>query len=181
MTKRGATSEPAGALRPHRPLRHRWPLWAALLAAVVFAAAMVWIPIWEMRPFQPQSAAGLARAFAVRRIAPAATLLALLLAAGLAWRLWRSTRWAGRLALAVSLLVIGAAAWAVRQELFERMFPPRHHPGYVRAAAADFVAPAEMVMAIQVAGETVAYPVRQVAYHHVVEDVVGGTPLVVTY
>jgi flagellar biogenesis protein FliO len=179
MTNPAAAPAP---LQPHRPVRHRWPLWAALLAAVVFAVAMVWIPMWEMRPFQPQSSAGLARAFAVRRIAPAATLLALLLAAGLAWRLWQATRWAGRLALAVALLVIGAASWAVRQELFERMFPPLHHPGYVRAAAAAaFVAPAEMVMAIQVAGETVAYPVRQVAYHHVVEDVVGGTPLVVTY
>ena len=175
MTNRGATPEP---VEPHRP---RWPLWTALLTVLVIAVAMVCIPIWEMRPFQPQSAAGLARAFAARRMAPAATLLALLFAAGLAWRLWRTARWAGRLALAASLLVVGASAWSVRQELFEKMFPPLHHPGYVRAAAAGFVAPGEMVMAIQAAGEAVAYPVRQVAYHHVVEDVVGGTPLAVTY
>jgi hypothetical protein len=27
----------------------------------------------------------------------------------------------------------------------------------------------------------VAYPVRLMAYHHLVQDVVGGTPLVATY
>lgn len=176
MTNRGETPAPV------RPLRRRWPLWLSLLAAAAIAAAVVWIPNWTMRPFEPQSPSGLSYAFALRRLAPAATLLALLLAAGLAWRLWSGTRWAGRLALVASLLAIGACAWIARQEVFERMFPPLHRPGYVRAAeAAGFVAPGEMVMAIQAAGEAVAYPVRQVAYHHVVEDVVGGTPLAVTY
>jgi hypothetical protein len=27
----------------------------------------------------------------------------------------------------------------------------------------------------------VAYPVRQIAYHHLVEDSVGGVPIVATY
>ena len=176
MTNRGETSAPV------RPLRPRWPLWTVLFAAAFIAVAAVGVPNWTMRPFEPQSPSGLSYAFVLRRLAPAATLLALLLAAGLAWRLWRGTRWAGRVALVASLLAIGACAWIARQEVFEWMFPPLHHPGYVRAAeAAGFVAPGEMVMAIQAAGEAVAYPVRQVAYHHVVEDVVGGTPLAVTY
>jgi Protein of unknown function (DUF3179) len=176
MTNHGETPAP---VRPLRPLR---PLWIPLLAAVVIAVVAVWIPNWTMRPFEPQSPSGLTYAFALRRLAPAATLLALLLAAVLAWRLWRGTRWAGRLALVASLLVIGACAWIARQEVFEWMFPPRHHPGYVRAAeAAGFVAPSDMVMAIRIGGDAVAYPVRQVAYHHVVEDVVGDTPLAVTY
>ena len=179
MTNRGETPAP---VPPLRPLERRWPLWISLLAAAAIAVAAVWIPNWTMRPFEPQSPPDLGYAFALRRLAPAATLLALLLAAGLAWRLWRGTRWVGRLALAASLLAIGACAWIARQEVFEWMFPPLHRPGYVRAdEAAGFVAPGEMVMAIQAAGEAVAYPVRQVAYHHVVEDVVGGTPLAVTY
>jgi hypothetical protein len=186
-----------GPLRPLRGVlsRRSW-LWLSLLAVVAIAVAAVGIPVWGLRPFEPQSAAVLARAYAVRRAAPAATLLALAAAAALAWRLWRPAgsaayppgrggriaRWAGRLALAAALLATGAAAWFARQNIFEKMFPPLHHPGYApAAAAATFVEPGEMVLAIQVRGEAVAYPVRQVAYHHVVEDVVGGTPLAVTY
>ncbi len=117
MTNRGETPAP---VRPLAPLRPRWPLWSLLLVAAFVAVAAVWIPNWTMRPFEPQSPSGLTYAFALRRLAPAATLLALLLAAGLAWRLWRGTRWVGRLALVASLLAIGACAWIARQEVFEK-------------------------------------------------------------
>ena len=30
-------------------------------------------------------------------------------------------------------------------------------------------------------GEAAAYPIRQLAYHHLVQDIVGGVPIVVTY
>jgi hypothetical protein len=123
----------------------------------------------------------MARAHALRRLAPAVTLVALGCAAVLAWRLWRSTRWAGRVLAAAALVPVAAAVWFSRQNLFERMFPPLRHPGYVPAAAASFVEPGEMVLAVQIQGDAVAYPVRQIAFHHVVEDVAGGTPLVVTY
>ena len=36
-------------------------------------------------------------------------------------------------------------------------------------------------MGIDVNGVALAYPIRQLAYHHVVNEVIGGTPLVVTY
>jgi hypothetical protein len=38
-----------------------------------------------------------------------------------------------------------------------------------------------MVIAVEIAGDAVAYPVRQMAYHHLVNDVVGGRPVVSTY
>ena len=48
-------------------------------------------------------------------------------------------------------------------------------------ALAGFVADNEMVMAVESNGEAVAYPIRQMAYHHVVQDVVGAVPIVATY
>ena len=81
----------------------------------------------------------------------------------------------------LALLPVAAACWLSRQNLFERMFPPLARPGYVPAAAATFVEPGELVLAVQIQGDAVAYPLRQIAYHHVVEDVVGETPLIVTY
>jgi hypothetical protein len=47
--------------------------------------------------------------------------------------------------------------------------------------AREFLVDAEVVMGIDVNGTALAYPVRQLAYHHLVNDVVGGTPLVATY
>jgi hypothetical protein len=38
-----------------------------------------------------------------------------------------------------------------------------------------------MVMAIEINGDAVAYPVRQMGYHHVINDVVGGKPITATY
>ncbi len=61
------------------------------------------------------------------------------------------------------------------------MFNPLPAPAYARGNDVSFVAGSDMVLAVQVNGEAVAYPVRQMAYHHVVEDTVGGTPLVATY
>jgi len=173
-----APSQAGGAGR----LPRRWPWAVALLAVAAGAVTVALMPLLIMRPFLPQSAAGLARAWALLRWGPQATLAALAIAAALAGRLWRSTRWLGRVPLAAALLVVGVAAWVARQNLFETMFRPLRQPGYARpAAAAAFVAPGEMVLAVQVGGEAVAYPVRQIAYHHVVEDVVGGLPLAVTY
>ncbi len=168
------------APRPSGPRRLPWA--AALLAVVAVAVAVVWIPAWTMRPFVPQSAAEMARAYTLRRLGPAATLAAFAAAVVLAWRLWGSTRWLGRLLLALVLVPVGVAVWVARQNHFEWMFPPLAHRGFAApAAAAGFVDPGELVLAVQVEGDAAAYPVRQVAFHHLVEDVVGGTPVAVTY
>jgi hypothetical protein len=168
------------AERPPRTGR-RWPSVAAFLAVLAAALALVATPLWIMRPFEPQSAADMARAHAMLRLAPWVSLLALAAAAALAWRLWPAARWPGRAALAAALLIAGAAAWLARQNVFQWPFPPVLHPGYASAGTAAFVDPGEPVLAIDVHGDAAAYPVAQVAFHHVVEDVVGGTPLIVTY
>jgi cobalamin synthase len=167
------------------PPPRRWPTATAavaLLAVAAVAVALVWIPAWTMLPFRPQTAAAMSRAYALRRAAPVATLVALAIGAALAGRLWRSSRWIGRALAMAALLPLAAAAWVSRQNHFEWLFPPLHHPGYdSAAAAASFVEPGDMVLAVEIRGEAAAYPVRQIAFHHVVEDVAGGTPLAVTY
>jgi hypothetical protein len=52
---------------------------------------------------------------------------------------------------------------------------------YASTGAADFVNDSDMVLAVLKNGEAAAYPVRLMAYHHLVQDVVGGTPIVATY
>jgi hypothetical protein len=38
-----------------------------------------------------------------------------------------------------------------------------------------------MIMSVRLGGDDRAYPISQMAYHHVLNDVVGGVPIAVTY
>ena len=73
------------------------------------------------------------------------------------------------------------AAWFARQRYFEWMFAPLANPQFARAAVAGWVNEQDMVLAVSLNGDAVAYPVRQLAYHHLVQDSVGGVPIVATY
>ena len=49
------------------------------------------------------------------------------------------------------------------------------------ARTAGFVDPDDLVLAVRVGDDSAAYPIRQMAYHHLVNDRIGHTPAVVTY
>ena len=61
------------------------------------------------------------------------------------------------------------------------MFTPQTTIAHVDAAKATFVQPDDLVMAVAREGAAIAYPIRQLAYHHIVNDVVAGEPIVATY
>jgi hypothetical protein len=61
------------------------------------------------------------------------------------------------------------------------MFNPLPNPAYAKLADATFVKDDERVMAVTLGEESVAYPITLMAYHHVLGDTVGGTPIVCTY
>ena len=61
------------------------------------------------------------------------------------------------------------------------MFNPLAHSSYVKTGEASFVNDKDMVLAVEINKEAVAYPVRLMAYHHLVQDTVGGLPIVATY
>lgn len=152
-----------------------------LLLLVLAALTLVAIPIWEIRPFVPQTAKGISLAYACRRLAPWATAVALAAGTALAAGLWRGGRWWSRTLTVLALVPLGGAVWLARTNVFEKMFAPLPSPRYARAAEATWVKDGDLVLGVERNGEAVAYPVRQVAYHHVVMDEVGGVPVVATY
>jgi hypothetical protein len=141
----------------------------------------------------------LARAYALRRAAPMVTAVCLpvtlIVSLALAWtgalrpspsRRHRVLRVAfpvlRGLSLAVLVGLTSLVTWFSRQNHFEWMFAQPAEVKYVSAAeATKFLTPDEMVMGVEVSGLSLAYPVRQMAYHHVVNDILGTTPVVVTY
>jgi|SRR5215210_1295338 len=152
-----------------------------LFLLVVLALALVAIPIWLIRPFSPQTPEGLAVAYALRRWALLATILTAGVALLLAAVLWRNARWWSRAAIVLAFVPLLAAAWQTRQNIFEKMFAPLTDTRSGSAADASWVEDEDPVLAIALNGDAAAYPVRQVAYHHIVQDVVGGVPVAVTY
>ncbi|MDX6382852.1 MAG: hypothetical protein QOK48_425 [Blastocatellia bacterium] len=159
----------------------RW-VWPALVALLLLSIAFVAIPVFLIQPFRPQTGRALEVSFVLRRWSPLFT--AIMLAATLALVIWqwgRARRWWRKALLAIVLLLSIAPAWFARQNHFEWMFNPLQNSAFVKAGDAGFVRDSDMVLAVKINNEAVAYPVRLMAYHHVVSDTVGGTPICATY
>jgi MFS family permease len=156
--------------------------WLGLLIIILASVAIVVTAVVIIQPFKAQTERGMAFSYAMRSWSPIATIFALIISFILIGWLWRgSRRWFAKAALVIMLLPLLAATWFARQNHFEWMFNPLVHSAYAKAADAPFVGDSDMVLAVDNNGEAVAYPVRLMAYHHLVQDVVGGTPIVATY
>lgn len=156
--------------------------WAALPVLIASALAVVLVPAWVIHPFKPQTREGLELSYALRSWSPLLTILLTGFAVALVVWMWRGTRrWWRKTLLMLAVLPLVGCAWLARQNHFEWMFNPLARAAYAQASDAAFVADTDMVIAVEVGGERVAYPVRLLAYHHLVHDTVGGTPLVSTY
>ena len=60
-------------------------------------------------------------------------------------------------------------------------FVPLDDPTFLAANETEYFGDEELVLGVEFAGEVRAYPVRMLRYHHIVNDTVGGEPLLVTY
>jgi energy-coupling factor transporter transmembrane protein EcfT len=149
----------------------RWIL-ALSFCGAAFCAAY---PMYVIRPFRAQGADELALALLVIQIRPWVTMLCAALAIFAAWKAPTRRIWMGLGAALVCLLAI-----STRINVFELMFHPVDAPAF--AAASDLQLDAdEKVLAIRIGKMARAYPVRSIAYHHIVNDAVENRAVVATY
>jgi thiol:disulfide interchange protein len=161
---------------------HRKLLIFSLILFALLGLLLVAAPVWIIQPFRPQTTEGLSWSFAMRRWSIFVTPVLLLLGLVLTVWLWRDTRrWWLKAIFVILLIPMVVAAWFSRQNHFEWMFNPLPNAAYAKASDVTYVADSDVVLAVRENGEAVAYPVRLMAYHHVVHDVVGKTPIVATY
>jgi 3-oxoacyl-[acyl-carrier-protein] synthase III len=154
----------------------------ALAAVAAIGLGVIAFPTAYIMPFRPQAARTMQWALAARTAAPLVSLVAACCAVplGLVVALRARRWWTRGLALVVAAAVVGGA-WFARQNHFEWMFNPLGSPSFVTAEKATFVDPNDVVMAVAIHGQAAAYPIRQLAYHHLVNDELGGEPIVATY
>jgi hypothetical protein len=154
----------------------------AVLFTICALTAIAWffVPAFIIRPFTHQSPRGLLLAMTLRQRAPLITLLAALAAFVLAWAMWRGVNWWWRSLLVLALIPVTFSAVMARLNYFEWMFHPIAAAQFLDAAQAKLDGK-EMIMAVRLGPDPRAYPISQMAYHHVLNDTVADEPIVVTY
>jgi Protein of unknown function (DUF3179) len=156
-------------------------VWLVLFVLVIAIVAVVLTPVFKIMPFKAQTPRVMEVSYLMRRWSPLLTVAGSLVILTLSIALWLRGRWWSRIVLLLLLVPTLGATWLARQNHFEWMFNPLPNPAYAKAAEASFVNDADRVMAVAIGNEAVAYPIRIMAYHHVVADTVGGVPIVATY
>jgi hypothetical protein len=136
--------------------------------------------MYVIRPFRPQGPREFPFALAVRQAGPIVSALCVLIAIGVVIWAWNRTSILARIGLVVCLLLAIFGAWLARFNVFEMMFHPYPSPAF-GAAASVKLDKDDMVMSVTIGGETHAYPIGAMGYHHIVNDVVGGVPVTATY
>jgi len=119
-------------------------------------------------------------AMAVRHFAPWGTVAALAVCLALAFLLWESDNRRRKIVLSVVLVLVAFSAVMSRLNYFEWMFHPINSAQFETEAASKLES-GEMIMAVRLGDDARAYPIREMAYHHILNDVVAGMPVAVTY
>lgn len=155
-------------------------LWTAFFVCALAAITLFFVPAFIIRPFRHQSTRALLLAVALRQRATLGTLLAAIPAFLVAFALWRTVpRWPKAL-LTLTLLLVAISAVMARMNYFEWMFHPIAAPGFEAEAESKLDA-GEMMMAVRLGSDARAYPISEMAYHHILNDMVNGVPIAVTY
>ncbi len=154
-----------------------WWLWAI---SAFTAIGFFFVPAYIIRPFTHQSARGIILAMAVRDRAPAEALIAGVVSILLTLVLWRGSNIWRRIGMGVVVALVAFCTWMARQNYFEWMFHPVVDAQFENEADSK-LANSEMVMAIRFGDDARAYPILQMAYHHILNDTVAGVPVAVTY
>jgi|SRR5579859_2270550 len=153
-------------------------LWLFLAGLGVLALAAY--PMYVIRPFREQTPTALDRALWVLLHGKPILLVLALVITALALLVWRRAGWIPRLLLVPSMALVILAAVSAWINPYEHMFHPFGEPHYISAQLASVDA-SDMVIVVTVGGESRAYPIREMGYHHIVNDRLHGLPMVVTY
>ncbi len=160
--------------------RARWIL--VLLACLAVSLFCVAYPIYVIRPYRAQGARELMAALAIVRYRNVVTVLSALVAIGAAAAYWRvKARTPARSVAVLGALAVCALAALARVNVYEQlMFHAVDRPAFAAARVAK-LDPDDKLIVVKIGGIARGYPVREMGYHHVVNDEVGGTALVATY
>jgi hypothetical protein len=154
--------------------------WLVFLVSALAGIGLFFVPALVIRPFSHQTPSALMLAMNLRQRAPWGTLMAAIVCLIFALLLWQGGNLRRKIVLCSILVLVAFSAIMSRLNYFEWMFHPVDSPQFESPAASKLDA-GEMILAVRFGGDARAYPIREMAYHHILNDVVNGTPVAVTY
>jgi hypothetical protein len=160
--------------------RNPWWAWPAFAVFALTGVGLFALPAFVIRPFRYQGPRSLLLSLALRQRAPWGTLVAAAVCLVLALGMWSVVSKWGKALLTASLVLVAFSAVMARMNYFEWMFHPIAAPGFEAEAQSKLDA-GEMMMAVRLGSDARAYPISEMAYHHILNDVVNGVPIAVTY
>ena len=159
----------------------RWGSLAWLLCCFLAAFFVLAYPIYVIRPFRQQGPRELAVALATLQIGPyLQPALAVVAIALLLWCWRRNSGVISRWAASLATVAIVSFVFLARVNVYELLFKPVQQPTFLPAGKTK-LSGQEQVIAIKVKATARAYPIRDISYHHIVNDIVAGLPVVATY
>jgi hypothetical protein len=160
-----------------RPRTH----WLVIVACLLVSLFCLIYPIMVIQPFRHQGVTELSVALLVMRFRAIVTVACVVLAIVATVRYWRwkTSRWK-KVGAVAAVVVVCASAALSRVNVYELMFHPLGPPAFESAKTSQLDKD-EKLVAILVNGAARAYPIRSMSYHHIVNDMVGGVPIVATY
>ncbi len=161
-------------------MNRRGAVWVLLIAVAVAFACLAY-PVYVIRPFRSQGAQELAAALWLMRWRVWIVIACCAVAIVATFTYWRVPATRLRRALVVTacaaVFVFAGACWI---NIFELMFHPDTKPSF-SAASKMKLGKGEQVLAVKLGNAARSYPIRAISYHHIVNDTVGGKPIVATY
>jgi len=152
----------------------------SLLLGSLVAFALADYPMYVIRPFREQDPAALQRALWVLLHNKPILLGLFCFIATPAILLWRRSGWVAKIVLAPAVGISLLAAISAWFNPYELMFHPFGAPQYTTIEHAT-LEPNDMVIVVTLGGEGRAYGIREMGYHHIVNDRLHQSPIVVTY
>jgi hypothetical protein len=145
-----------------------------LVALAILIVALIIAPLIIALPPVNQTPAMLATAHLAQALAPFLSVAMAILAAV---QLWRERTWRAGVLLTVALIFSTLS----RMNLLERVFAPARDVMIINAGAFHDIRDTDMVIGVVTGGRSRAYPVRYLAYHHMLNDKLGSFALLPTY
>lgn len=150
---------------------------AALAAAALVLASLPLVILW---PLFDQPLALLRLAYLARAHGVTLSLALLAVFVAVAVRGWSSVRPRPGALAALLLPVLASVGWKA-VNVSELIFAPADGARTAPVADGEDIADSDMVLGVSMAGAARAYPVRYLAFHHLINDRLGGVPILPTY
>src|SRR5687768_4656196 len=114
--------------------------WVLLLLVVAVSFAFIFIPVYLIQPFAPQTERAVALSYFLKTWSPIVTMVLAIGVVGLAFTAWKSSkRWYSKVPLVLPIFLALLFAWFARQNHFEWMFNPLASSDFAKASVVDFV------------------------------------------